>query len=193
MSREILTPSADVVSDLSVSQKVCSTPWNSCGSQQVVTALSVLCSPPHLGVFIAVVEVAIGLPSHPFLKSFLFQSPKQIKIVQLQVFQVMSWLTDVRPSAHLPLFPWWVRLNQFQVWSKLYRSLDSISQVYSLVKATSVSVRLRSNSYRLRSANNLPHTCSCTWCCIQRDGGKEIMALLVLRTRELLKFISTKI
>ena len=38
---------------------------------------------------------------------------------------------------------------------EVYRSLDSISQVYSLVKATSVSVRLWSNSYRLRSANKL--------------------------------------
>ena len=27
------------------------------------------------------------------------------------------------------------------------------------------------------------------WCCIRRDGGNKIMALLVLRTRELLKFI----
>ena len=32
---------------------------------------------------------------------------------------------------------------------------------------------------------DLPHTCACTWCCIQQDGGKEIMALPVLRTREL--------
>ena len=32
---------------------------------------------------------------------------------------------------------------------------------------------------------DLPHTCACTWCCIQRDSGNRIMALLVLRTREL--------
>ena len=32
---------------------------------------------------------------------------------------------------------------------------------------------------------DLPHTCTCTWCCIQRDSGNKIMALLVLRTREL--------
>ena len=31
---------------------------------------------------------------------------------------------------------------------------------------------------------DLPHTCTCAWCCIQRDGGNEIMALPVLRTRE---------
>jgi len=32
---------------------------------------------------------------------------------------------------------------------------------------------------------DLPHTCTCTWCCIQRDSGNKIMALLVLRTRDL--------
>ena len=31
---------------------------------------------------------------------------------------------------------------------------------------------------------DLPHTCTCTWCYIQRDGGNEIMALPILRTRE---------
>ena len=35
------------------------------------------------------------------------------------------------------------------------------------------------------SLRDLPHTCTCTWCCIQRDSGNKIMALLVLRTREL--------
>ena len=30
----------------------------------------------------------------------------------------------------------------------------------------------------------LPHTCTCTWCYIQRDGGNEIIALLVLRTMQ---------
>ena len=32
---------------------------------------------------------------------------------------------------------------------------------------------------------DLPHTCTCTWCYIQRDSGNKIMALLVLRTRDL--------
>ena len=32
---------------------------------------------------------------------------------------------------------------------------------------------------------DLPHTCTCTWCCIQWDSGNKIMDLLVLRTREL--------
>ena len=54
-TREILTPSMDVVSGLSVSYKVCSTPRYRRGSRKVVTALSVLCSPPRRGVFIAVV------------------------------------------------------------------------------------------------------------------------------------------
>ena len=31
---------------------------------------------------------------------------------------------------------------------------------------------------------DLSHTCACTWWCIQRDGGNEIVALPVLRTRE---------
>ena len=32
---------------------------------------------------------------------------------------------------------------------------------------------------------DLPHTCACTWWCIQRDSGNKIMAQLALRTREL--------
>ena len=43
----------------------------------------------------------------------------------------------------------------------------------------------RSRTYMaLMLLRDLPHTCSCTWCCIQRDGGNEIMALPILRTRE---------
>ena len=64
-SREILTPSTDIVSELSVSQKVCSTPRNRCGSRQVVTALSVLCSLPCSGVFIAVVACCRWSPLSP--------------------------------------------------------------------------------------------------------------------------------
>ena len=36
----------------------------------------------------------------------------------------------------------------------------------------------------LMNLQDLPYTCACTWCCIQWDGGNEIMALPVLRTRE---------
>ena len=36
----------------------------------------------------------------------------------------------------------------------------------------------------LMNLRDLPNTCACTWCCIQRDGGNEKMALPVLRTRE---------
>ena len=63
-----------------------------------MTALSVLCSPPRSGVFIAVVQVAVGLPSHPFLKSFLFQPPKQIKLVVRSSTSQSSWLSGVPPS-----------------------------------------------------------------------------------------------
>ena len=58
-----------------------------------MTALSVLCSPPRSGVFIAVVQVAVGLPSHPFLKSFLFEPPKQIEsVVSLSLGRIVSYL-----------------------------------------------------------------------------------------------------
>ena len=36
----------------------------------------------------------------------------------------------------------------------------------------------------LMNLRDLPHTCVGTWCCIQQDGGNEIMALPVLRTLE---------
>ena len=67
----------------------------------MVTALSILCSPPRSGVFIVVVQVAIGLPSHPFLKFFLFQPPKQIKSVVSSLASQSSRLSGVRPSSHI--------------------------------------------------------------------------------------------
>ena len=63
-----------------------------------MTVLFVPRSPPCSGVFLAVVQNAVGFPSHPFLKSFLFQPPKQIKsVVSLSTSQD-SRLSGVRPS-----------------------------------------------------------------------------------------------
>ena len=64
-----------------------------------MTALSVPRSPPRSGVFIVVVQVAVGLPSHPFLKSFLFQLPKQIKSVVRSLASQSSRLSGVIPSS----------------------------------------------------------------------------------------------
>ena len=95
----------------------------------------------------------IELLSHPFLKSFLSQPPKQIKSVVSSLISQSSRLSGVRPSSRIffsLVVSGWRSLSLL----KLYRSLDSISRVYSLVKATSVSVRLRINSFRLKSANS---------------------------------------
>ena len=54
-----------MVSELSVSYKVCSTSRNHSGRRQVVTALSIPRSPPRSGALIAVVPTVVGLPSHP--------------------------------------------------------------------------------------------------------------------------------
>ena len=57
-----------------------------------MTALSVLCSSPRSGVFIAVVPTAIGLPSHPSLSPSL-RPPKQIEsVVSLSLGRVVSYL-----------------------------------------------------------------------------------------------------
>ena len=55
-------------------------------------ALSIPCSPPRLGVFIAEVPTAIGLPSHPSLSPSL-RPLKQIElVVSLSLGRVVSYL-----------------------------------------------------------------------------------------------------
>ena len=49
---------------------LCYTPRYRSGRRQVVTALFVPCSPPRSDVLITVVQVAVGSPSHPFMRSF---------------------------------------------------------------------------------------------------------------------------
>ena len=57
-----------------------------------MTALSVPRSPPHSGVFIAVVLTAVGLPSHPSLSPSL-RPPKQIdSVVSLSLGRIVSYL-----------------------------------------------------------------------------------------------------
>jgi hypothetical protein len=57
-----------------------------------VIALSVPRSPPHLGVFIAVVSTAVGLPSHHSLTPSL-RPLKQIElVVSLSLGRIVSYL-----------------------------------------------------------------------------------------------------
>ena len=67
-----------------------------------MTALSVPRSPPCLGVFIAVMLTAVGLPSHPGLSPSL-RPPKQIKLVAFQVILVIRILSGDKPSTLVPL------------------------------------------------------------------------------------------
>ena len=69
-SREIQVSRADVVSDLVLARNVYSTPRHRIGRRQVVTALSVLCSPPRSGVFIAVVAEGRQTPFLSLSESF---------------------------------------------------------------------------------------------------------------------------
>ena len=57
-----------------------------------MTALFVPRSPPSLGVFIAEVPTAVGLPSHPSLSPSL-RPPKQIELVfSLSLGRIVSYL-----------------------------------------------------------------------------------------------------
>ena len=57
-----------------------------------MTALSVPRSPPRSGVFIAVVPIAIGIPSHPSLSPSL-RPLKQIEsVVSLSLGRIVSYL-----------------------------------------------------------------------------------------------------
>ena len=97
--------------------RLCSTPWNHCGRRQVVTALSILCSLPRSGVFIAVVAGCRWTPlSHlsevlPLPSAFLFHPPKLIKSVISSSTSQSSRLSGVRPSSLLPFLFWCVRLS----------------------------------------------------------------------------------
>jgi len=66
-----------------------------------VTALSVPRSPPHSGVFIAVVPTAVGLPPHPSLSPSL-RPPKQIKsVVSLSLGRTVDYLEFGPLPSHL--------------------------------------------------------------------------------------------
>jgi hypothetical protein len=137
-------------------------PIEQCGRRQMVTVLSIPCSPSYSGAFIAVVAGCRWTPFSTFSEVLPLPAAEADQVSELQVIYVMSWLTEVRPSTLLPPLPWWVRLNSSRS-GCTYRSLDSISQVNSLVKATSISVRLRISSYKLRSANKLSGTVAGEW------------------------------
>ena len=95
-----------------------------------MTALSVLCNPPCSGVFITVVAGCRWTPLSPFPELLPLPAAKADQDSLVQVFWVMSWLTDVRPFTHLPLSlvgPVELVLDLVEA----YHSLDSISQVYS--------------------------------------------------------------
>jgi hypothetical protein len=66
--REVLTSSADVVSDLPLAKLVCSTPRNCSGRRQVVTALPSFVF-HHVRVFHNSSAEPGGTPSHPTLRS----------------------------------------------------------------------------------------------------------------------------
>ena len=57
-----------------------------------MTALSVPRSPPHSGVFIAVVPTAVGLSSHPSLSPSLRPSKQIESVVSLSLGRVVSYL-----------------------------------------------------------------------------------------------------
>jgi len=100
-----------------------------------VTTLSAPHSPPRSGVLIAIVVDCHWTPFSPQSGSFS-ETPKQIKLVVWQDSLVLGNLSRVKPCTLVPLPPWRVRLNRSRPLVETYRSLDSISQVYSLVKAT---------------------------------------------------------
>jgi hypothetical protein len=70
-----------------------------------VIALSVLRSPPRSVVFIAVIVGYHWTPISPLSEVLPPPAIEADQASRLQVIEVTSWLTEVKPSTLLPLLP----------------------------------------------------------------------------------------
>ena len=103
-SREILVSRADVVSDSVLARKCVPPPQYCCGRRQVVTALSILCSPPRSGAFIAVVADCCWTPFSSLSESFPEAAEATREQVKYSLGVVSKTTLDYLYLSYLDIF-----------------------------------------------------------------------------------------